>query len=135
MATKKQILDYVEHTPLNTNRFVLEQMLSSLGDGGEGGGGNITANVKKEGNVTTITISDGVTTTTAQVYDGEKGEQGEQGVPGQDGFSPIVTVRNESDGSATIVVEDAEGIKETHLDIFNPDSIEEINGGTSFHDW
>lgn len=127
MATKQQILDYVEHTPLNTNRFVLEQMLDTLSDGGSGGS-NITANVKKEGNVTTITISDGVTTTTAQVLDGA------QGAPGQDGVSPIVSFRTNEEGQTIMSVTDAEGVKETVVSgvVSDFDSIEEIYGGTAF---
>lgn len=132
MATKQQILDYVEHTPLNTNRFVLEQMLDTL-DGG-GTGSNITANVKKVGNVTTITISDGRTTTTAQVYDGKDGRDGvdgKDGAPGQDGFSPIVTVNKNDDGDTVISVTDREGTKETVIEAgsFDPSQIDEIFGG------
>ena len=128
MATKQQILDYVEHTPLNTNRFVLEQMLDTL-DGG-GTGGNITANVKKVGNVTTITISDGKTTTTAQVFDGKDGRDG---VPGQDGFSPIVAVTKNDDGNTVISVTDKNGTKETVIETgkFDPSQIDEIFGGYS----
>lgn len=127
MATKQQILDYVEHTPLNTNRYVLEQMLDTLSDGGSGGS-NITANVKKEGNVTTITISDGVTTTTAQVLDGA------QGVPGQDGISPIVSFRTDEEGQTIMSVTDAEGVKETVVSgvVSDFNNIEEIYGGTAF---
>ncbi len=135
MATKQQILDYVEHTPLNTNRFVLEQMLDTL-DGG-GSGNNITADVKKVGNVTTITISDGKTTTTAQVYDGKDGrdgvdgKDGNDGAPGQDGFSPIVAVTKNDDGNTVISVTDKEGTKETVIETssFDPSQINEIFGG------
>lgn len=132
MATKQQILDYVEHTPLNTNRFVLEQMLDTL-DGG-GTGNNITANVKKVGNVATITISDGNTTTTAQVFDGQDGRNGidgKDGAPGQDGFSPIVTVTKNDDGNTIISVTDKEGTKETVIETsnFDPSQINEIFGG------
>jgi len=135
MATKQQILDYVEHTPLNTNRFVLEQMLDTL-DGG-GTGGNITADVKKVGNVTTITISDGKTTTTAQVFDGKDGrdgvdgKDGRDGAPGQDGFSPIVAVTKNDDGDTVISVTDKNGTKETVIETekFDPAQINEIFGG------
>ena len=132
MATKQQILDYVEHTPLNTNRFVLEQMLDTL-DGG-GSGNNITADVKKVGNVTTITISDGKTTTTAQVYDGKDGvdgKDGKDGAQGQDGFSPIVAVTKNDDGNTVISVTDKEGTKESVIETSNFDlsQINEIFGG------
>lgn len=132
MATKQQILDYVEHTPLNTNRFVLEQMLDTLD--GSGTESNITANVKKVGNVTTITISDGRTTTTAQVYDGKDGRDGvdgKDGAPGQDGFSPIVTVNKNDNGDTVISVTDKEGTKETIIEAgnFDPSQINEIFGG------
>ena len=111
---------------INTTNRTINQIIDAIESDSASSSGDtssegysVTANVKKVGNATTITITDKNGTTTETIYDGEDGDtgpqgpqgiQGSKGDPGEngsngqdgkdgiDGFSPIITEdKNNSD--------------------------------------